>query len=108
MKVECSVCGREGILEQRGNSSRVVHYQWEGGKRVFTKHTVKRTDGNMGTMGTALGTEKPNSTFFNEYKHVRSGRRLAGLGHKPSKLAIPGSNPGDRTRNYCFHSCPLN
>ena len=25
------------------------------------------------------------------------GRRLVGLGHKPSKLAIPGSNPGDRT-----------
>lgn len=28
---------------------------------------------------------------------VFSGRRLVGLGHKPSKLAIPGSNPGDRT-----------
>jgi hypothetical protein len=26
------------------------------------------------------------------------GRRLVGLGHKPSKLAIPGSNPGDRTK----------
>jgi hypothetical protein len=25
------------------------------------------------------------------------GRRLAGLGHKPSKLAITGSNPVDRT-----------
>ncbi len=30
-------------------------------------------------------------------KIMLSGRRLAGLGHKPSKLAIPGSNPGDRT-----------
>jgi hypothetical protein len=29
---------------------------------------------------------------------MSSGRRLAGLGHKPSKLAIPGSNPGDRTK----------
>jgi hypothetical protein len=29
------------------------------------------------------------------------GRRLAGLGHKPSKLAIPGSNPGDRTFVLC-------
>ena|SRR3990170_6395298 len=28
----------------------------------------------------------------------QSGRRLVGLGHKPSKLAIPGSNPGDRTK----------
>ena len=26
------------------------------------------------------------------------GRRLVGLGLKPSKLAIPGSNPGDRTK----------
>ena len=31
-----------------------------------------------------------------------SGRRLVGLGHKPSKLAIPGSNPGDRTNK---HNC---
>jgi hypothetical protein len=30
-------------------------------------------------------------------KLMPSGRRLVGLGHKPSKLAIPGSNPGDRT-----------
>ena len=30
-------------------------------------------------------------------KLMSSGRRLVGLGHKPSKLAIPGSNPGDRT-----------
>lgn len=30
-------------------------------------------------------------------KLLVSGRRLVGLGHKPSKLAIPGSNPGDRT-----------
>ena len=31
-------------------------------------------------------------------KLMSSGRRLVGLGHKPSKLAIPGSNPGDRTK----------
>ena len=32
-------------------------------------------------------------------KLMSSGRRLVGLGHKPSKLAIPGSNPGDRTHS---------
>ena len=64
MKVKCPVCGVQGILERRGNSSRVVHYRWEGGKHVFTRHTVKG-DGNssMGTMGTGgkgLGTDKPD------------------------------------------------
>ena len=29
---------------------------------------------------------------------IQCGRRLAGLGHKPSKLAITGSNPVDRTK----------
>lgn len=31
------------------------------------------------------------------YGNSTSGRRLAWLGHKPSKLAITGSNPVDRT-----------
>ena len=38
-------------------------------------------------------------------KLMSGGRRLVGLGHKPSKLAIPGSNPGDRTN---YHFFPLN
>ena len=33
-----------------------------------------------------------------KYGLNQSGRRLVGLGLKPSKLAIPGSNPGDRTK----------
>jgi len=46
-------------------------------------------------------------TLIKNGVHCRreSGRRLAGLGHKafrrqckPSKLAIPGSNPGGRTK----------
>jgi hypothetical protein len=32
------------------------------------------------------------------------GRRLAGLGHKPSKLAITGSNPVDRTNTVFFRA----
>ena len=41
--------------------------------------------------------ENPNSSLN---QVASSGRRLAGLGHKPSKLAIPGSNPGDRTISW--------
>jgi predicted RNA-binding Zn-ribbon protein involved in translation (DUF1610 family) len=40
MKAECPVCGRVGILEQRGNSCRVVHYRYVDGERVFTKRRV--------------------------------------------------------------------
>jgi len=47
MKVECPVCGVQGILEQRGNSSRVLHYKgFFNGKRVYEKHSIK-----MGVMG---------------------------------------------------------
>ena len=38
----------------------------------------------------------------------QSGRRLAGLGHKPSKLAITGSNPVDRTKRFLsFELCKI-
>jgi|GEM_PF-3979438 hypothetical protein len=45
--------------------------------------------------------EKLKIAFFNVFMALMySGRRLVGLGHKPSKLAIPGSNPGDRTISW--------
>jgi len=34
----------------------VVHYRYVDGKRVFTKHRLEKD--RLGTMGTALGTEK--------------------------------------------------
>ena len=78
MKVECPVCGQVGILEQRGNSARVVHYRYVDGTRIFTKHTLK--NGNrVGTMGTALGTEKPNTSFFNQNKGARGLARIRTL-----------------------------
>jgi hypothetical protein len=73
MKVECPVCGKVGILETRGNSQRVVHYRYdESGKRIFTKH---RIDKNLGTMGTALGTENINL--------VDNGQKLVNLVRSP-------------------------
>jgi hypothetical protein len=77
LKVLCFVCGREGILEVRGNSSRVVHYEWVNCKRIFTRHTIK-ADGNssMGTMGTEVGTDKYGNGFFSQNTRARSSVRL--------------------------------
>ena len=67
MKAICSVCGKEGILEKRGNSARIIHYSWVDGKRIFSRHKVMGTVGysDMGTVGTELGTEKANNSIFN-------------------------------------------
>ena len=93
MKVECPVCGVEGILEQRGNSVRVVHYRWADGKRIFSRHTVK-VDGNgsKGTVGT-MGTDKCDSVIFHDSRGCRlAWSRLVDLGS-----IDPGSNPGSPT-----------
>jgi len=65
MKALCSACGKVGVVKQRGKSIRVIHYEYQNGKRIFVKHLV---NGNsiVGTMGTALGTEKAQKTIFNE------------------------------------------
>jgi hypothetical protein len=41
MKALCSVCGVEGILQQRGNSQRIQHYEgFKEGKRVYLYHKI--------------------------------------------------------------------
>jgi len=89
MKVVCPVCGQEGVVEQRGNSVRIVHYSWVNGKRVFTKHTVKK-----GTWEQHLGTVKDfNSVFHENQRGCRlAWSRLGDLGSPD-----PGSNPGSPT-----------
>ncbi len=91
MKVTCPSCGQIGVLEVRGQSQRVVHYEYVGGKRVFVKHRVVMgtVDGNMGTQ---MGTEKSNTAFFNG---INGGRSLAWLGHRPptptTRVQIPAA-----------------
>ncbi len=47
MKVLCPVCNAEGILEERGNSKRILHYQgFSNGKRTYIKHKVTPNYGN--------------------------------------------------------------
>ena len=105
MKAVCPICHRVGVVEQRGGSVRFVHYEYVDGKRIFTKHTIK--NGNrMGTMGTALGTEKPNTSFFNQNL---GGRRLAWSRLRDSDSRDPGSNPGGPTnRHLRFRYLPQN
>ena len=39
MKVECPVCHVQGVLQQRGKSSRIQHYVgFQNGKRVYLYH----------------------------------------------------------------------
>ena len=67
MKVECPQCHRIGILENRVNSQRVIHYEYINGRRVFTKHLIKGNgNSSMGTMGTELGTENVDNDTLSE------------------------------------------
>jgi hypothetical protein len=78
-KIECPVCGNVGVLEQRGNSQRVVYYKYVDGKRVFTKHTIKGT-------GAAMGTNKQDlcsNGVLSSYGGSRRGAR-GPLYRKPS------------------------
>ena len=66
MKVECPVCHVQGILEQRGNSQRVLHYRGiSNGKRLYEKHSIKM--GVMGVNGNkTLGIKDPNAVLFSD------------------------------------------
>ena len=52
MKVQCPICNQLGILEERGKSQRIIHYQYVDGKRLLTKHKL-----SLGTNGNSMGTE---------------------------------------------------
>jgi hypothetical protein len=67
LKILCPVCGVQGILEQRGNSSRVLHYKgFVDGKRIHEKHRLGITDGNNGNK--SVGTDKAGNSIFTENK----------------------------------------
>jgi hypothetical protein len=47
MKVRCPICGIIGVLQERGNSCRVQHYQgYENGKRRYLYHKVSKMEVN--------------------------------------------------------------
>jgi hypothetical protein len=66
MKVKCPVCGFVGILQQRGNSYRVQHYQgFENGKRSYLYHKVSNMEVN-GSKNMEVSNE--SSSFFSRTK----------------------------------------
>ena len=75
MKVVCPVCGQEGVVEQRGNSVRIVHYSWVNGKRVFMKHTVKK------------GTDNGNSSHRQTVSWLKMEPRA---GFEPATYGLQG------------------
>ena len=98
--------GREGTLEVRGRSNRVVHYEYVNGKRVFTKHTVKGNGNSMGTMGTELGTEKVVKGISNG---MQVGRERFGL--STFRLSAERSNhaelPAPNTQGHSHYEIAL-
>jgi hypothetical protein len=69
MKVECPVCHVDGVLQQRGNSSRIQHYVgFENGKRIYQYHSVKGMEVNGSKSGSKCASDmevrKTKSALF--------------------------------------------
>ena len=65
MKVLCPVCNIEGLLQQRGNSSRIQHYVgFESGKRLYSYHKLEVNGSNNGSK--TLEVTKSNESIFNK------------------------------------------
>jgi hypothetical protein len=74
MKVLCPVCGISGFLQQRGNSSRVLHYVgYVDGKRVYKSHRMV-INGNNGNQPMVIN--KSGMGIFNDNMRARSSVRL--------------------------------
>jgi hypothetical protein len=99
MKVECLVCGNVGILEQRGNSQRIVHYTYVEGKRTFTKHLVSMGT-TVGTDGNRLGTENIELSSMVDNRANLTGSVTRSVA---SGATDPGSNPGSPTIDLPFN-----
>ena len=117
MRIKCEICHQLGYLQTLGSYHRVRHYDGvnpDTGKSKFHYHqqsrdwVQKQLAIKDSTVSSETGQDCGQPVQGNidpdrlksslKYGLNQSGRRLVGLGLKPSKLAIPGSNPGDRTK----------
>ena len=75
MKIDCPICHVQGILEQRGNSQRVLHYRgFVDGKRLYERHPLG-VNGNNGNK--SLGINKAINNVINQTNRglvVQSGK----------------------------------
>ena len=104
---KCEICGIAGMLQILSETyARVRHYKGlKDGKPQFEYHRqsieyVRKVIGQANSNHVQLLTKnrdlKLNKTSF--FSGNVSGRGLVWLGHRPSKPAIPGSNPGGRIK----------
>jgi DnaJ-class molecular chaperone len=67
MKIECPVCHVQGLLQQRGNSYRVQHYQgFENGKRLYQYHKIDNMEVNGSNGSKLLEVKETASSTFEE------------------------------------------
>ena len=63
----CPVCNVEGLLQNRGNSSRIQHYiGFENGKRLYSYHRLEVKGSNNGSK--TLEVKETEKSIFNEIK----------------------------------------
>ncbi len=78
MKTICPLCGVEGLLQQRGNSSRIQHYQgFKDGKRIYSYHKLEVNGSKM---------LEVKSLRFNRINGIMAG----GEGFEPSTPNLGG------------------
>ena len=104
MKIRCDACEIEGYLQHISqNYYRARHYDvLENGRHRFEHHKQRFLNQNNPSLidlidPKTIDLNLNNNGFSSENRLERSSSSW--LGHKPSKLAIPGSSPGDRTKH---------
>jgi hypothetical protein len=71
MKVNCPVCHVQGILQQRGKSSRIQHYiGFQNGKRIYQYHKMEVNGSNGSKL---LEVKKPIHVIFNDFVEPPTG-----------------------------------
>jgi len=76
-KFLCPVCNVQGILEVRGNSQRIIHYNWINGKRIFSRCKVTDAVRDVKTSGYKnldVGTENRFSGLIKQNRHLMMAR----------------------------------
>jgi hypothetical protein len=90
MKVLCPVCNTLGILEERGNSKRILHYKgFLNNKRIYEKHTLGINDSEIGNKSMGINNPVLHS-IHQSNSGVRSSVRLE---HRTFNPGVAGSIP---------------
>ena len=82
MKVECPICHVQGLLQQRGCSQRIQHYNgFINGKRMYSYHKLEVKLGSNGSK--LLEVKGANASTF-------SGIKAGPMGFEPTTFSLEG------------------